>query len=139
MNLIDSIKKHEGFRNRVYNDSEGNLTIGYGFAIKDLRLDEDIASIILERKLANTTVRCYESFWWFREMPQTVQDVIVEMIYQIGLNGFMQFVKTIELLKKKEWEKAGKEMLDSKWAKQTPRRARDLAETLTMFGIRTKG
>ena len=72
-------------------------------------------------------------------MPQTVQDVIVEMIYQIGLNGFMQFVKTIELLKKKEWEKAGKEMLDSKWAKQTPRRARDLAETLTMFGIRTKG
>ena len=39
--LIDSIKKHEGYVGIVYKDSLGIDTIGYGFAIKDLELDED--------------------------------------------------------------------------------------------------
>ena len=51
MKLIDSIKIHEGYVSRVYKDSLGIDTIGYGFAIKDLNLEEDICHIILQRKL----------------------------------------------------------------------------------------
>ena len=51
MNLIKEIKKHEGFRSKVYQCTEGYDTIGYGFAIKDLELDEDIAELIVMRKL----------------------------------------------------------------------------------------
>ena len=40
--IVDDIKKHEGFRSKVYKCTEGYDTIGYGFAIKDLVLDEDI-------------------------------------------------------------------------------------------------
>ena len=43
MNLLNEIKKHEGFKSNVYQCTEGYDTIGYGFAIKDLVLDEDIA------------------------------------------------------------------------------------------------
>ena len=50
--LIESIKQHEGFRSKVYDDSLGIPTIGYGFAIKDLELEEDICDMILERKLS---------------------------------------------------------------------------------------
>ena len=39
MSLIDDVKKHEGFRSKVYKCTEGYDTIGYGFAIKDLELD----------------------------------------------------------------------------------------------------
>ena len=53
MNLIDSIKNHEGFRSRVYQCSNGFDTIGYGAAIKDLEIDEDIAELILIRLLQN--------------------------------------------------------------------------------------
>ena len=49
MSLINQIKKHEGFEPRVYKCSEGYDTIGYGFAVKDLELDEDIADLILTR------------------------------------------------------------------------------------------
>ena len=49
MSLIDSIKQHEGYVGIVYKDSLGIDTIGYGFAIKDLELDEDICDIILDR------------------------------------------------------------------------------------------
>ena len=47
MSIVKSIKYHEGFKSKVYKCSEGYDTIGYGFAIKDLELDEDIAEQIL--------------------------------------------------------------------------------------------
>ena len=45
--LLDAVKLSEGFRDRVYKCTEGVDTIGYGFAIKDLVMDEDIAEIFL--------------------------------------------------------------------------------------------
>ena len=51
MSLLKNIKLHEGFRSRVYKCSEGYDTIGYGFAIKDLEMDQDIAELILLRKI----------------------------------------------------------------------------------------
>ena len=39
MSLIESIKEHEGYVGVVYKDSLGIDTIGYGFAIKDLELE----------------------------------------------------------------------------------------------------
>ena len=57
MSLIESIKEHEGYVGVVYKDSLGIDTIGYGFAIKDLELDEDICEIILERKLKELETR----------------------------------------------------------------------------------
>ena len=51
MSLIEAVKESEGFRSKVYKCTEGIDTIGYGFAIKDLVLDEDICDMILERKL----------------------------------------------------------------------------------------
>ena len=51
MSLLNQIKKHEGFRSSVYQCTEGYDTIGYGFAIKDLEMDEDMAEEILIRKV----------------------------------------------------------------------------------------
>ena len=36
--LLKAVKLSEGFRDRVYKDTLGIDTIGYGFAIKDLSL-----------------------------------------------------------------------------------------------------
>jgi len=114
----------------VYKDTEGFDTIGYGFAIKDLQVDEDIASIILERKLARISTRIYETLWWFREIPRQAQEIVIEMVYQLGLIRFKKFKKTIEFIKNKNWQCASKEMLDSKWARQTPNRAKELSNRM---------
>ena len=99
MSLIDSIKKHEGYVGIVYKDSLGIDTIGYGFAIKDLELDRDICDIILERKLHNLEDSVNFKFGWFMYMPQEIKDVILDMCYQLGVNGFSKFKKTISYLK----------------------------------------
>ena len=128
MKLIDSIKIHEGYVSRVYKDSLGIDTIGYGFAIKDLNLEEDICQIILQRKLESLEKQINKRFEWYKDMPQPIKDVVAEMCYQMGVTGVSKFKKTIGFLKNKQWRKASVEMLDSRWANQTPGRANELSE-----------
>ena len=95
MSLIENIKLSEGFRSKVYKCTEGYDTIGYGFAIKDLVLGEDICDMILERKLAELKLRVHHKFPFLEDCPEEVQDVIIEMCYQIGVKGVSKFSKTI--------------------------------------------
>ena len=128
LELLNSIRKHEGFRAKVYKDTLDFDTIGYGFAVKDLVLDEDIANIILQRKL-EALIRSIEfKFSWYADLPNAVKDVVIEMCYQLGVKGFSKFRKTIKHLENEEWELAADEMLDSKWAVQTPNRAKALSD-----------
>ena len=138
MKLLDEIKKHEGFRSKVYKCTEGYDTIGYGFAIKDLELDEDIAEQILIKKLDSLQERIESKFNWFDDSPQEVRDVVVNMCYQLGVSGFSKFKKTIYLLETEQYDDASIEMLDSLWAKQTPNRAKELSETLRGINGHTK-
>jgi lysozyme len=127
MSLIESIKKHEGYVGVVYKDSLGIDTIGYGFAIKDLELDEDICNEILVRKIKNLESMIKVKFSWFKYMPPEIKDVVMEMCYQLGVGGFSKFKKTIAYLQNKQFHDASQEMLDSLWAKQTPNRAKELS------------
>ena len=130
MALLERIKHHEGFRSKVYKCTEGYDTIGYGFAIKDLVIDEDIAEMILMRKLDDLLNRIQTKFYWWRSAEDEVKNVVVEMCYQLGVSGFSKFKKTIDHLEHKRYGKASAEMLDSKWAKQTPNRAIELSNII---------
>ena len=126
--LIDSIKKHEGYREKVYKDHLWYDTIGYGFAIKDLKLSEDICNIILLEKVEQIITKLTEKYDWFDGAEERIKEVVIEMCYQLGISGFSKFKKTISYLAKKDYENASNEMLDSKWAKvQTPSRAMSLS------------
>ena len=127
-NLLDDIKKHEGFKPRVYKCTEGYDTIGYGFAVKDLVLEKDIAELILMKKLYRLLQRVIVAFPWFESALPEVKDVVLNMCYQLGLSGFSKFKKTIYYLETEQYEEASVEMLDSLWAKQTPNRAKELSE-----------
>ena len=125
--LLEKIKHHEGFVEHVYDDSLGIPTIGYGFAIKDLILDEDIAEEILIRKLEKLKRNANRRFKWLEDMPVEVQEVVVNMCYQLGVTGVSKFKKAISAMQERDWITASEEMLDSKWAKQTPNRAKELS------------
>ena len=133
MSLIDNLKESEGFRARVYKCTEGYDTIGYGFAIKDLVMDEDIATMILERKVGDIKLIVNQKIPFIKDLPEKVQDVLYEMYYQMG-NSLWKFKKTIQFLRLNEFENAGIEMLDSRWAKQTPNRAKKLSDIVKYAG-----
>ena len=128
--IVAEIKRHEGFRPTVYKCTEGYDTIGYGFAIKDLDIDEDVADLILMKKLHTLLQRISVAFPWFQDIDDIAKSVVVNMCYQLGLRGFSKFKKTIYLLETNQYQEASIEMLDSLWAKQTRNRAKELSETL---------
>ena len=119
-NLKEMIARHEGYEPRVYKCTNGYDTIGYGFAIKDLYMDKEVADRILG-----------DEDWgdWFPEKPQKIQEVLINMIFQIGFSGVKKFRKTIQYIKDDNFLMASEEMLDSKWAKSdSPNRAKELSE-----------
>jgi len=128
--LLEAVKLSEGFRDKVYKDTLGIDTIGYGFAIKDLVLDKDIAETILRRKLDSLIERVNKRFAFVKDLPEAGQDVIYEMCYQMGVSGVSKFKKTLLYLENKEFRMASKEMLDSRWARQTPNRANRLSDII---------
>ena len=78
-NLLEAVKLSEGFRDKVHKCTEGYDTIGYGFAIKDLVMDEDIAEMILRRKLDSLIDRVNNKFSFLKGLPNEAQDVVYEM------------------------------------------------------------
>ena len=64
--------------------------------------------------------------------PMEVQLVISAMCFQLGRNGTMEFKRMLAAIKDHNYDKAAQEMLDSRWAKQTPRRAKKMASLMRL-------
>ena len=122
--LVESVKANEGFRSKSYLCSNDVLTIGYGFAVKDLELDEDICDMILERKLERLIEDVNNKWNWVADLPDKAKHVLYEMVYQIGLKGVSNFKLTLKHLENHDFMLASIEMLNSKWARSdSPQRA----------------
>ena len=131
MSLIDDIKKHEGFSPVVYQCTAGYDTIGYGKRIKYLQITEEQAEEWLEEELQNLKYVLADKYDWFLPAPQEVQDIVMNMNYQLGVSAFSKFKKTIKYIKVKDYKSASTEMLQSKWGRvDTPRRAKELSDRM---------
>ena len=64
------------------------------------------------------------------EMPGEVQQVIVNMCFNMGAPRLSQFKKFIRAIHDEEWATASLEMLDSKWANQVGERANRLSDRI---------
>ena len=129
MSLIADIKAHEGYSKKVYKDTLGYDTIGIGFLVSSLELDEDVCDIILERRLKKNEAVLQRKMTYYSKLPIEVQNIIQNMYYQLG-NRLFNFVKTLHYIESGKWRAASVEMLDSLWAKQTPNRAKELSERM---------
>ena len=64
------------------------------------------------------------------DIHPTAFGICVEMIFQLGKRGCMNFAKMHKAIAEKNFETASIEMLDSKWHKQTKARCESLAELM---------
>ena len=63
-------------------------------------------------------------------LENKANEIILEMVFQLGKTGVSKFKKMWEALSGQDYNKAADEMLDSKWAKQTKNRAESLAKIM---------
>lgn len=122
----------EGRVRHAYQDHLGFWTIGVGRLIDEKKgggLADDEIDYLLTNDIrrAETIGRSYP---WFEWLSWERQAVIVMMIFQLGAGGLNGFKKMREALARKDYEEAARQMLDSDWNKQTPARAKRLAEIM---------
>lgn len=142
-NLIKNIKCNEGFKSAIYTDILSFPTVGYGFLLKSLTPDElalnggkaepmskEAADKILFLKLEKLEKEVLETFPWLIKKPVCVQEMVVEMCYQMGVEKVKKFHTTLHHLKNSEWFYAKKSALNSLWARQTPSRAKKVLSVL---------
>ena len=102
---IEQIKRHEGFRDKPYLDTVGKLTIGYGRNLDDGRLGFDEAELMLKNDLKQC-VKDAQTFVWFNGLNQARQGVVINMIFNLGINRFKGFKNTIAHIESANYEQA---------------------------------
>jgi len=127
--LVSKVKSEEGFKDIMYKCPADYWTIGYGFNLEKLTMPQEVADLWLGLVLEKLSSQ-FETYPWFRELDDNRKIAILDMAYQMGPWGLLKFRRMITAASQKNFEKAASEMLDSKWAKQTPNRAMRNAEIM---------
>ena len=130
------IKEHEGFRDQVYKDSLGFATIGYGhlglpndpYEEGGTYSQEDLEKVFD----GDFDTACSNANQLIKDLPlhHQAKCVLIEMVFQLGIGGVSKFKNMWKALGEGDYQTASEEMLDSRWAKQTPKRATDLSNVM---------
>ncbi len=134
--LCKKIKKNEGYRNVCYLDQLGYPTIGYGHLIKKnekkffkkKHSKQDLNKIFIHD--LNNAIIDFKKNYNPNKIPNHIQEILIEMIFQLGIKNVLKFKKFNFHLRQKKYYLAALEMLDSRWYLQTPKRVEKHITTL---------
>jgi len=153
--LYEEISSDEGKVLHAYLCSELHATIGIGHKILDTdpekELDifginweevpddqyitEDRCYILFQEDVQIAISGCMKIYNNWDDLPQEVQHILVNMCFQLGQRGLSNFKQMGKAIEEGDWEKASVEMMDSRWAKQTPQRAERLKNRMLAQAI----
>lgn len=135
--IIEQLRRDEGCVLHAYEDHLGYLTIGIGRLIDKRKgggLSKDEAEYLLSNDVSRRVKELSDALPWFSGLDESRQGVLINMAFQLGTRGLLGFKKALEFVRKGHYVAAANEMLQSKWATQTPERAERLAKQM-MTGI----
>ena len=140
--LMESVKKHEGYRNKVYLDTLGKRTVGVGhLCVEDFWMDgveyeEDFLMEILQKDLQEAIrgARSLMEDHGCADIDEQAEEILIEMVFQLGMTGVSKFKKMWKALAELNYVGASYEMLDSRWAKQTKNRAEAMSAEMAALG-----
>ncbi len=148
MNLRDQLKEDEGLRLTPYHCTTGKTTIGYGWNLDAHPLPDYIASYfhvygaisesmageLLDISIDTATRQCEGIFAYFDDkydqFTERRRDALINMMFNLGIGGFLGFKKMIAAIMAGDWGKAADEAQDSKWHDQVGARAERIVKEL---------
>lgn len=139
--VYEQLKIDEGVVYEIYKDHLGYPTFGVGHLVteNDPEHGQDIGTPVseervrecFERDLDTAISECVVLYGEvFHDWPGEVQEVLVNMMFNMGRPRLSQFKNFRAALEENDWARAGKEGRDSRWYKQVTNRAERLMERL---------
>lgn len=140
--LRDDIERDEGLRLRVYPDTQGHPTVGWGHKVlpeDGLMLGDVIPMERAERFLEHDLTKVIDLFCrlphaWTKLLSAARRRVICNMIFQHGLAGTRAFRLMWFAIEREDWEEAARQIVDSDSGRKYPQRMGRLAETMRRGG-----
>lgn len=134
MSLARQLRGDEGVRACAYQDHLGYWTIGIGRLIDERKpgagLRPDEIDYLFNNDMADRIAALSIRLSWFTRLDEARQGVLLNMSFQMGVEGLLGFKNTLKLVEVGNYTKAAENMLMSLWARQTPQRARRLAKQM---------
>lgn len=119
MTIEEQLIAHEGLKTRVYYDSLGTPTIGVGRNLRDRGLTHEEVMYLLANDIKRVKKELYlELPLLFPSLSPIRQRVLIDLSFNLGTNGMMNFKRMLDALADGDFHKAALEMKNSKWATQ---------------------
>ncbi len=128
-NWLARTRRYEGLRLKPYTCPAGHLTIGYGHNLEN-GITQETAEQLLRADLSYAQMEVGARLPWSAQLGEVRQFVLVDMCFNMGIGKLLTFRKFLAALEAGDYPQAAKEMLNSRWAGQVGRRARELAEMM---------
>tara|TARA_R110000765_G_scaffold175563_1_gene280443 strand:+ start:838 stop:1284 length:447 start_codon:yes stop_codon:yes gene_type:complete len=131
--LIQELILDEGYKYETYEDHLGFLTLGVGHLVLDTdpEFKQPVGTPIGEERILeclnnDIDTVCNEldrNIPWWKELGDEKMRVLANMCFNLGITRLLKFRKFLAALEAGDFETAGEEMIDSKWATQVGARA----------------
>ena len=138
--LKEEIKTDEGVIYEVYLDHLGYKTCGVGHLCRatdpenKLEVGDPVSvervDILFAEDLETTIDECKLLYNNFDDLPEEVQRIIANMMFNMGRPRLSRFHKMKKAVDNKDWVEASVQMKDSLWARQVPNRADRLVKRM---------
>ena len=138
--LREQLKIDEGVRYEIYNDHLGYPTCGIGHLIVEgdeehgkpigTEVSVDRVNELFDKDVSKFVEETKKVFPDLEDKPEEVQQVAVNMCFNLGEPRLSKFKKFIAAINEENWETAAAEMLDSRWAQQVGERAVRLSKRI---------
>lgn len=128
--LINQLLSDEGLRLKPYRCTEGRLTVGVGRNLDDRGITQDEAMYLLANDVRRVYSEVTNALPWIVKLNDARQNVLLNMAFQMGIAGLLKFKQTLSHVQAGEFNQAATAMGQSLWAKQTPARAKRLADQM---------
>jgi lysozyme len=125
--LLDELKRDEGVRLKAYRCTAGKLTVGIGRNLDDKGITLAEAEALCRNDVAEVIESLDRRLPWWQGLDDARQRVLVNMAFNMGVDGLLQFKATLALVQARRFAEASGAMLASLWAKQVGPRAIRLA------------
>jgi lysozyme len=138
--LKKEIMDDEGVKYEIYLDHLGYPTVGIGHLIKpdDPEYGKPIGTKVTDKRVTELFISdaecavkdCKKLFVNFDTIPEDIQHVLVNMMFNLGYTRFSKFKNFKAAIDVRNWKKASIEGRDSLWYRQVPNRAKRLMDRL---------
>ena len=143
MNL-DTLRKQleidEGIKHDIYLDHLGLPTFGIGHLITsdDPESGQEVGTAVsdervrqaFEADVVSVIEDCNKLYNDFDELPEEVQQIIANMMFNMGRTRLSKFRGMKRGVDNKDWNAAADEMVDSRWYRQVTNRADRLVQRM---------